>query len=59
MTDSVIISDLNQKSQEVFIDEQIILDQFLHEVPEDLGILYRERKPKSLQAAMEMADATF
>ena len=38
------------------LEELTILDQFIHGVLEKLGIHLRERKPKSLQEAMEMAD---
>ena len=34
----------------------MITDQLIHGVPEELGIWLRERKPKSMQEAMEMAD---
>ena len=44
------------KDQEMSLEELMILDQFIHGVPEELGIWLRERKPKSLQEAMEMAD---
>ena len=44
------------KDQEMSLEELMILDQFRHGVPEELGIWLRERKPKSLQEAMEMAD---
>ena len=37
-------------------EELMILDQFIHAVPEELGIWLREKKPKSLQEAMQMAD---
>ena len=38
------------------LGELMILDQFIQGVLEKLGIRLRERKPKSLQEAMEMAD---
>ena len=44
------------KDQEMSLEELMILDQVIHGVPEELGIWLRERKPKSLQEAMEMAD---
>ena len=44
------------KDQEMTLEELMIMDQFIHGVPEELGIWLRERKPKSMQEAMEMAD---
>jgi len=38
------------------LEELMITDQFIHGVPEELGIWLRERKPKSTQEAMGMAD---
>ena len=36
------------KDQEMSLEELMVLDQFIHGVPEELGIWLRERKPKSL-----------
>ena len=38
------------------VEELIILDQFLAGVPEDLKVWLKERKPGSLEQAIELAD---
>ena len=44
------------KEQRMPIEELMVLDQFLAGVPEDLRVWLKERKPESLQRAMELAD---
>lgn len=44
------------KDQKMPLAELMVLDQFLGGVPEDLRVWLKERKPESLQQAMELAD---
>ena len=44
------------KDQKMPLAELLVLDQFLGGVPEDLRVWLKERKPESLQQAVELAD---
>ena len=44
------------KDQPMAVEELMVLDQFLHGVPEDLRVWLKERRPGSLQQAMKLAD---
>jgi len=46
------------KDQKMPLAELMVLDQFLGGVPEDLRVWLKERKPESLQQAVELAEET-
>ena len=45
-----------RKDQDIPLEELVLIEQFMAEVPQDLAVWLRERKPKSLREAAEQAD---